>query len=282
MNIPATPRPADQRADVRFWGVRGSFPVPGHETTVFGGNTSCVELRMGEQTFVLDAGTGIIQLGRALHDAGQRDYTILLTHLHPDHVAGLPFFKPLVCKDSRATLYCGNLGGDTAEAALDQTFAPPLFPVRLGQLPGKLSHIGFSAGMTLRFSDVTVKTMLLDHPSGSTAYRFESGNVTIAYITDVEHRREKPNPDLVRFVEGVDLMVYDAMYTEAEYQSCMGWGHSTWEAGVALCQEAGVKRMAGFHHHPHHDDAFMLDLEAKLDKAMPGSFFAREGTTVRL
>lgn len=282
MQNPASLSDHDQAISVRFWGVRGSHPVPGPRTVEFGGNTSCVEVRLGGRLFVLDAGTGIAALGHELSREDSRDITLLLTHLHPDHVGGLPFFKPLLTGDCHARIFCGNLGGETAESALDRCFGPPLFPIRLGDLKSHIEHVGFKAGQTLTFGNISVGTFLLVHPSGATAYRFDLGSARFAYVTDIEHVADEPDPALVEFVRGADLVVYDAMYTEEEFSFCRGWGHSTWPAGVALCRAGGVKRLAAFHHHPKHDDAKLLDFERQLQAEMPGSFFAREGQQVTI
>lgn len=273
---------SEQAITVRFWGVRGSFPVPGAHTTIYGGNTPCVEVRIGDRCFVLDAGTGIVGLGRQLVGQQVAEVQLLLTHVHPDHVGGLPFFKPLLTGQATVHVHCGNLGGKSAEEALDRMFSPPLFPVRLSQLRSPLVHHAFHAGETLTFGNLRVRTHLLEHPSGATAYRFDAGEASFAYVTDIEHVSGEPEPALVEFVRGCDLNVYDAMFTDEQFACCRGWGHSTWPAGVALCKAAGVGRMAAFHHNPMHDDEALAKLDGELGQAMPGSFFAREGQEIVL
>ncbi|MDJ1158808.1 MBL fold metallo-hydrolase [Chelatococcus sp. SYSU_G07232] len=274
---------AEDTLQVRFWGVRGSHPASGPDMRVFGGHTACVEVRCGERLFIVDAGTGITALGLSLGDQAPAEINILLSHLHHDHVTGLPFFKPALKSTRTVRLHCGNLGGESAKAALDRLFSPPLFPVRLDQLPARFEHVGFHAGETLHFADgFTVPTCPLQHPSGATAFRFEHRGRVVCYVSDVEHDEAWPPENLRRFVQGADLVIYDAMFSEDEFCRCRGWGHSTWQAGVALCRSAGAKALAAFHLHPHADDACLEALDRTLREALPGSFVAREGQTVAL
>lgn len=268
---------------VRFWGTRGSLPMPGPDTVVYGGNTCCVEVRVGRRLFIVDAGSGLEAAGRAIAAGGQvpARVDLLLSHLHHDHVAGLPFFSPILTGQTVLRTFCGNQGGGSAKAALDSMFAPPLFPVTLDILPGRIEHVGFKAGETLRFEDgLTVSTCPLRHPGGATGYRFDHGGRRVCYVSDIEHIDAGPDADVVSFCRGADLVIYDAMFTEAELPRCRGWGHSTWNAGVALCRAAGAGALAAYHHHKAHHDGELALIEAELAAALPGSFMAREGQSV--
>jgi phosphoribosyl 1,2-cyclic phosphodiesterase len=274
--------PESDALSIRFWGVRGSHPVSGPAFAAFGGHTPCVEVRCGDRLFVVDAGSGLAPLGLELLRDPPASVDILLSHLHLDHIGGLPFFKPALRQGTVLRIHCGNLDGETAEEALLRVYSPPLFPVTLSQLPATFEHIGFRAGDTLRFADGSrVETCPLKHPSGSTGYRFEHAGRVVCYISDIEHEVPWPPERLRRFVEGADLVIYDAMFSEAEYGRCRGWGHSTWQAGVSLCRAAGAKAVAIFHLHPLHDDAMLLASEKELQQALPGSFIAREGQAVQ-
>ena len=129
--------------------------MPGPKTVVYGGHTCCVEIHMGRRLFIIDAGSGFEALGRAVAGTESKDGRIdlLLSHLHHDHISGLPFFAPILTGHSTLRIFCGNQGGESAKAALDTMFAPPLFPVTLDVLPGRVEHIGFKAGETLSFED---------------------------------------------------------------------------------------------------------------------------------
>jgi phosphoribosyl 1,2-cyclic phosphodiesterase len=262
---------------IRFWGVRGSVAVPGPSTVIYGGNTSCIEVRLGGARIVIDAGTGIVPLGREDDWHGDGPVHILMTHLHHDHVVGLPFFKPVYQPGREIHIWCGNLGGRSAEQSLLRMFAPPLFPVALDAVPARLVFHGFKAGADLDIAGQTIRTVALDHPDGATGYRFDGRGGSAAIITDIEHRGSEPDPAVVRLCRDVDTLVYDMMMDETEYGSCKGWGHSTASAAVALADAARARRLVGFHHAPGHDDVRMADREARLQAARPGSLMARDG-----
>lgn len=270
---------ASDALQVKFWGVRGSTCASGPTFQEFGGHTPCVEIRCGERLFVVDAGTGLAALGAALGPEAPAEVDLLLSHLHLDHIGGLPFFKPAVLsKDRTIRIHCGNLDGETAEAALSRVFSPPVFPITLDYLPARIEHVGFKAGETLHFKDgQSVPTCPLEHPHGATGYRFSHRGRTVCYVSDIEHTQPWPPENLARFVEGADLMIYDAMFSEAEYDRCKGWGHSTWQMGVELCRKTGVKAMAVFHLYPGHNDATLRQVEKELQAHMPTAFLAREG-----
>ena len=268
---------------IKFWGTRGSMPRPGPETLRYGGNTTCVEVRLGDRVFIIDAGSGIEAAGRSMLDRRPLEFDILFSHLHHDHIAGLPFFPPALNAAATISTHCGNLEGASAEAAFDKMFAPPLFPVTLSVLPGQFIHKGFQSGSPLIFPDgIVVETCPLPHPGGSTAYRFDHGGKSMCYISDVEHTPGVIDPSLVRFCEGADLVIYDTMFTDQEFQACRGWGHSTLGAGVALCRASGARALVGTHHHMRHTDVMLDGIDAELRTLLPGSFMAREGMTVRL
>jgi phosphoribosyl 1,2-cyclic phosphodiesterase len=266
---------------VTFWGVRGSIPAPGPDTAVYGGNTTCLEVelsaRAGSRRFIVDAGSGLAPLGRSRDWSGVSRVDILLTHLHHDHIIGLPFFKPMFMSGMEIHLWCGNLDGATAEAALSTIFAPPLFPLRLDQFPATLVFHGFHAGDTIDADGALLRTVLLNHPSGATGYRFEGRDGSLAVITDIEHGNALPCPNVTALCRDVDTLIYDSMLDEADYSRCRGWGHSTASAAVELARAAGARQLVGCHHAPEHTDAVMADREARLRAAWPGALMAREG-----
>jgi len=277
---------SEEALQIRFWGVRGSMCVSGPEFTEFGGHTLCLEVRCGARLFIVDAGSGLAALGRTLAASAPAEIDLLLSHLHLDHVMGLPFFKPAILGQDRVIrTYCGHLGGEGAQSTFDKLFSPPVFPVGLKDLPTRFEHHGFHAGETLVFpGGEVVETHALNHPGGATAYRFNHGGRSACYLTDLEHTEPWPDPSLVKFVRGADLVIYDGMFAEAEYSCCKGWGHSTWDKGVELCRAADAASLAIVHHCPGHTDADLREIEAELQSVMPTAFLARErqGVTLRM
>jgi phosphoribosyl 1,2-cyclic phosphodiesterase len=266
---------------VRFWGVRGSIPCPGAAHARYGGNTSCLEVRCGGDRLIFDAGTGIYELGLALEaEASPIDADIFLTHTHYDHVWGWPHFTPLLDARNRFRVHAGHLEDDwRIEDVMLGLLADPLNSVNRKTLKAGLAFDDFRIGDTLKPGPgIALRTAALNHPNRAVGYRVEHDGRSICYVTDTEHRREHgPDRNVLGLIEGADLVVYDATYTDAEYGGHVGWGHSTWQEGVHLCDAARVKTYVVFHHDPGHDDAFMDKVAAELEKARPGSIVAREG-----
>ena len=262
---------------VRFWGVRGSIACSGPRTARYGGNTSSLEVRCGERLLLFDAGTGIRYLGRAMDDA-RLEADLYFTHTHFDHVCGLPFFKPLFQPQNRFRLWAGHLSGAmTLKRVLAEFMMSPLFPVPPEVFRSTLEYRDFNAGETLGSGDVQIRTARLNHPDGATGYRVEFGGRSFCYVTDTEHVPGSPDRNVLGLIAGADLVVYDCMYTDDEYRRYVGWGHSTWQEGVRLCKQAGVKRLAVFHHDPEHDDDMLDGIAREVEKLMPGSVVAHEG-----
>ena len=264
---------------VRFWGVRGSVACGGPEIMRYGGNTSCLEVRCGEYRLIFDAGTGLRYLGQTLITQAPLDIDLYLTHTHFDHVCGLPFFVPFFNPRNTFRLHAGNLQpAMRLEDALCGLMMAPLFPVPLSIFGATMSFNDFVPGETFEPKPgIVVRTAPLNHPNGATGYRVDFGGKSICYLTDTEHFPDRLDDNIVRLIAGADIVIYDSMYTEAEYATRKGWGHSTWEAGVALCEAAGAGTFVVFHHDPDHDDDFMDRLAADVAAARPGTLVAREG-----
>jgi phosphoribosyl 1,2-cyclic phosphodiesterase len=262
---------------VRFWGVRGSIACSGPRTARYGGNTSSLEVRCGEQLLLFDAGTGIRYLGKAL-DA-RIDGDIYFTHTHFDHVCGLPFFRPLFDPQNTFRLWAGHLrGAMTLKRVLAEFMMSPLFPVPPEVFRSTLEYRDFNAGETLNPGrGVTVRTAPLNHPDGSTGYRVEYDGRSFCYVTDTEHVPGNLDRNVLALISHADLVVYDCMYTDDEYRRYVGWGHSTWQEGLRLCKQAGAKRMVVFHHDPDHDDEMLDGIAREVQHILPGSVVAHEG-----
>jgi len=270
---------------VRFWGVRGSIACSGPRTARYGGNTSSLEVRCGERMLLFDAGTGLRYLGNSLSDSPV-DADLFLTHTHFDHVCGLPFFRPFFQPQNRFRLWAGHLAeGMTLRRVLGEFMMAPLFPVPPDVFKAKIEYRDFESGETLPLpgaQGITVRTAALNHPDGATGYRVEYAGRSVCYLTDTEHVPGAPDRHILELIAGADLVIYDSMYTDAEYQTYVGWGHSTWQEGVRLCRAAGAKRLAVFHHDPEHDDDMLDGVAREVAKELPGSIVARDGLVVQL
>jgi phosphoribosyl 1,2-cyclic phosphodiesterase len=274
-----------EQLTVRFWGVRGTLPTPGADTVIYGGNTSCVEVDLGRRSVIFDAGSGIRKLGdRLIGQGGSVETDILFSHCHMDHVCGVPFFAPFYDARHRIKLWAGNLlPKGSLEAAIRSIMSAPLFPIEINAFKAEVEFRDFHAGETLDLGgDIKVRTGMLNHPGGAVGYRLDYAGKSIAYITDTEHRPNELDRTVLSLVQDADLMIYDCTYTDEEFPSYVGWGHSTWQQAVRLADAGRAKKLAVFHHDPDHDDAFMQKVEAEAAIAHPGAFVAREGLVLRL
>jgi phosphoribosyl 1,2-cyclic phosphodiesterase len=258
---------------VRFLGVRGSIATPG---MMAGGNTACVEVVAGDTRIILDAGTGLRTLGNERMASGIRHSTILLSHLHWDHVAGLQFFTPVYVPGHRVEIASGPNGILSHDAAIRSLFKAPFFPVDFDDLAGTVITRELRPTDRFTIGDITVTMARLNHPDPVYGYRLDCGDQSIVYATDTEHFA-CVDPTLKKLAAGADILIYDAQYTPEEYPSKVGWGHSTWEAGAELARAAGVPQLVLFHHDPSRTDAQLDALEAAARAALPGTVAAREG-----
>jgi phosphoribosyl 1,2-cyclic phosphodiesterase len=251
---------------VQFRGVRGSTPSPARETVRYGGNTSCVVVRSGDELLILDAGTGIRSLGddlAKLLGARPINANLLISHTHWDHIQGLPFFAPAYSPHNHIRIIAPNGRGAMLERALKNQMSPMHFPVGLDQMRG-LTGVEELVSDHTHLGNFSISVIPLNHPGGCAGFRIGVNGTAIGYLPDHEpyqsDRSGMPsgiNPSrkaLVDFVRDLDLLILDTQYTEVEYQNRIGWGHGSLPESVALAVEAGVRRLALFHHDPSHDD----------------------------
>lgn len=268
---------------VRFWGVRGSFPTPAASHLGYGGNTSCVEIAADNGArFIVDAGTGLRDLGLAIQSSGTKPETIrlLLTHFHGDHVQGLPFFMPLYDPEQRIGFYSG-VPPLELKSALEGIMARPYFPVQLADLPGRREYCQINSGGE-EIEGVRVKAFRLNHPQGAWGFRLERGPASVVHAFDYEHGSDEHERNLVEHCRDAGLLIYDAQYTPEEYPERQGWGHSTWAEAVRIARMAGVQRLMLFHHDPSHDDAAIDEILAQARLEFPNLQAAREGMVVEV
>lgn len=269
---------------VKFWGVRGSIPTPSPKHMRYGGNTSCIELGIGGQRVILDAGTGIRNLGHWLQRKESQRTHLLFSHTHLDHITGFPFFSPAFHSNRSLIIMAGHLS-DTGgiRQVLSGQMTEPTFPVPMDSMGAAMEFADFRAGDHFMLSpEIAVRTAPLNHPNGATAYRIESGGRSVCYVTDTEHVSGQPDQNVLGLIEGADMVIYDSTYTDAEFPGKIGWGHSTWQEGARLCKLAKVKTFVIFHHDPDHDDEVMSRIEQEAKSLSPGCVVAREGLRLSL
>ena len=261
---------------VRFWGVRGSIPVSSPRTLHFGGNTSCVELVHDGARLVIDGGTGLRALGAEL-GFQPVEATFLFSHVHWDHIQGVPFFGPAFHPDSRFA-FCGAAG---LREALAAQMCRPQFPISLDALQAEIDWRELESERSFRAGPFAITPLSLSHPGEVFAYRVEAGDRAVVFATDVEHGG-CIDEALVELASGVDLLIHDAQYTQTEYATRRGWGHSTLSEALEVARRAEVGALALFHHDPDRDDASLGLLEAQARSRLPHAFAAREGLALAL
>ena len=257
---------------VRFWGTRGSIAVPGEKTSKYGGNTSCVEVRAEDGTvIVLDCGTGARELGQHLLASTSNPLRLhmFIGHTHWDHIQGFPFFAPAFLPDTELNVYAPAGFQHGVEDAIAGQMQYSYFPVTLRDLRSRLHFTALEEGL-FRIGEVLIQTQYLNHTAPTLAYRISSGGATVAYVTDHEPFwkpagrtfRHPGDQRHLSFLEGADLIIHDAQYSNEEYAGKIGWGHSTVEYATDIALSAGSSRLALFHHDPAHDDVTVARLEA--------------------
>ncbi|HAD26639.1 MAG TPA: MBL fold metallo-hydrolase [Alphaproteobacteria bacterium] len=269
---------------VKFWGVRGSIACPGANHIQYGGNTSCIEVSCGGERLILDAGTGMRNLGHWLLRKNTKHATILMSHTHWDHISGFPFFAPAFHEGYSFDVMAGHLGnGLSIKDVFSGQMTHPFFPVPLEVMNAEMNYHDFKAGDSIDLSSrIHIKTAPLNHPDGATGYRIEHRGHSVCYVTDTEHVIGKPDENILALIEGADLVIYDSTYTDKEFESKIGWGHSTWQEGIRLCKAANVKSLAIFHHDPDHEDRFLNQLEAEAKTVWSAAFLARENARLNI
>ncbi len=290
-------------AHIKFWGVRGSIPTPGPTTVRYGGNTPCVEVRLTEDKFfILDAGSGLRELGLHLLKSGKPiKSNILISHMHWDHIQGIPFFVPALLPGNEFTFY----GAEEAEMSIKDILGNQMnyinFPIEMDDMASDLNFMGLQED-SYEVDGIKFETMFLNHPGSALGYKLFINGKSIVYISDNEpypndnevtneesqNFFEDSNEKLISFVKNVDILIHDGQYTPEEYKSRFQWGHSPYDFTVNVALKANVKQLVIFHHDPVHDDNFIdeivfasqkmaRDAKSKLDV-----IGAREGLQISL
>nr|MBO2503030.1 MBL fold metallo-hydrolase [Thermoanaerobacterales bacterium] len=256
--------------NVSFFGVRGSTPCPCDENRRYGGNTSCVQLDApGHDPIVFDLGTGLRRLGQTLPTDGSFRGAALVTHMHWDHVQGLPFFGPILAPGAKLDVYGPSQEVGSLADAFRQFVRPPFFPVTVEELYGQIEFHDVDDG-DIEIDGAKVRVRPVPHVGANNGYRVEVGGATVAYIADHQMPHDgshRVSDDVLELCDGADLVIHDAQYTVEEFAQKYHWGHCTVDYAVFVAHEAGARRLALFHHDPAHDDDTLDDLLAYAQRA---------------
>jgi len=239
---------------VTILGARGSIPTEGKDMLEFGGGTSCVLVESADRAIYLDAGTGIT----GTPDIGDKAISILLTHPHLDHILGFPFFPYISEKNRKIDIYAAKSGDLGAFEQLEALYKNPFWPCGLKDYPSDVEFHDITFPLTI--GDFTVTGIPSVHPGGSVVYRLENSGRSLVYATDYEYEEDKAE-DLIRFSEGCDLLLFDAQYTDEEFEARRGFGHSTVAQGMTVMEKSGAKSIRFVHHDPRHTDEFLRKME---------------------
>jgi phosphoribosyl 1,2-cyclic phosphodiesterase len=304
----------DDTMIIRFWGVRGSYPVPGPRTVSVGGNTACVEIQAGPHTIILDAGTGIINLGaelmrRARSNGGNSvTATILFSHMHNDHTQGFPFFDPAYVGSSTLHILGPKVFESDLEETLSHAMLPPSFPLALEDLPSLkiLRNVNETDIVLIGPGSADVQVLNIFHneinpspdlvrvrtyhsyahpKSGVNIYHISWRGKSIVYATDTEGYVQS-DQRLVKFAKDADVLIHDAQYRIEDYTNPtkpkQGWGHSTPDMAIAVAQACNAKELVLFHHEPTYDDATVAEIEQNARKNFPNTRTAYEGLEIKV
>ncbi len=284
---------------VRFWGVRGSIASPGPKTVRYGGNTTCIEIRTdNNELIILDAGTGIFPLSQTLLAELPVTANVLITHSHWDHIQGLPFFIPNFIPGNTLRLHgCYDpVSGNGIEQVMAVQLQYSYFPVREAEMKGRIEYVTLAPEQSVQIGSATVTPFLLSHPVMDFGYRIECNGKSVfftgdheppyniyapgdAQFDDYQNLVDEKNRAIEKAMHGVDVLIADSSYTDAEYPSKKGWGHGTFSSSMALARAAGAKVLFCTHHEPtRSDDA----LEAAFATALQDNANIAEGTDIRL
>lgn len=287
---------------LKFWGVRGSIPVPGPSTVKYGGNTACLELKSGEGDWLIfDAGTGLKVLGDAMDLSKKYVIHLLISHPHWDHINGFPFFTPIYIPGNKITVYGPSTFEHTIEEIMNGQMKYTYFPVRTAELLAELKFKDIKEE-ELVIGNFTIQTVMLNHPVTCVGYKVKYKGSTFVYLGDNEpyynvyndndpeviELTKNMNSRLVEFVRGADTIVLDSQYIPSEYASHKGWGHSTTHDAVNLALKAEIKQLFFFHHDPQRSDLELDKIVKHYRDRIAAKGYnlqidaAREGENIRL
>jgi len=270
---------------VKFWGVRGSTPTPQAENLRYGGNTSCVEIRIADQMYIFDCGTGFRNLGKhLLKEFGNKPVYahVFLSHFHWDHIQGIPFFGPLYSSPDNYFFFHSSSRTRGLQRAIEEQMSDPYFPVDMSEMAAHRNFYDIEEDR-IAFDACVVQSMWLNHPQGCLGFRVETNDKVVVYATDNEPGHPVFDKNVRQLAEGADVLIYDAQYLPEEYEAKKrGWGHSHWREAVNIVMESGAKELVLFHHDPDHDDVLVDNVVKQAREHYPKVRAASEGMEIEL
>lgn len=270
----------------RVWGSRGSIFAGGADRAVFGGDTTCFAIETDGRFLVIDAGSGLRALGQELMSRPEgppEEIDLLLTHLHIDHICGLPFFAPLLSGQTQVRLWNSVYPDpETLRGALSRGLAPPIFPVDTTVWDALEIRVPEAGARVALGPDSQARAFPLNHPDGACGWRINSGGRVVVIASDHEHGNPSIDAQVAYYARFADMLVWDASYTEEEIPSRRGWGHSTWQQGLKVAEKVGATRLLMTHHLPERTDEKLMAMEREAQAVARMTQFAREGLVIEL
>ena len=270
---------------IKFWGVRGSTPTPQPDNLRYGGNTSCVEVRLGDHLYVFDCGTGLRPLGQHLQRDSQGKPIrahIFVSHFHWDHIQGIPFFGPLYEHPENCFSFHSSSRTRSLKQVMEEQMAAPYFPVDMSEMKAQRGFYNLEQGR-VPLENVTVEAMWLNHPQGCMGYRLETKEGVLVYATDNEPGDPVFDKNVRKLAAGADVLIYDAQYLPEEYEARKrGWGYSHWREAINVVMESGAKELILYHHDPEHVDSVIDKVVQDARNYYPKVRAAAEGMEIKL
>ena len=270
---------------IKFWGTRGSIPVPGRETSIYGGNTTCLQITTDKTLLIIDTGTGVRKLGIELCKQTKfKTINILYTHFHWDHVQGFPFFQPIFIPDFNVNIFGYVPKKQILSEIMQRQMNSPFCPVDFKKLKAKINIAAYDNDF--KIGDIDIKSIANQHPNGSQALRFFHQKKDFSFITDNELgllQKQKNWPEFLSFFESTQILIHDGMYINEEMPNVTGWGHSSIDEVFDLCQKVSAQKGIYTHHNTERTDSELKKIEkeyskkAKQYKKRFSFFAAKEG-----
>ena len=254
------------KTKIRFWGCRGSFPTPDKDKMIYGGDTSCVEIRtLDNQVIILDMGTGLKRLGdKIINDSSYpNEINIFLSHYHLDHLIGFLMFAPLFSEDYKINIYSRNSRDKKCKDILETLLQPEIWPINLNMLSAKITFNELDNNDIIIDKNTKITNSLHTHPNSAFSISIFAYDKKITYITDCEHPKDKVSRNVVEFSQNSDILIHDAQYTPEDLKEHIGWGHSSWKNAVDVAIASNAKKLILFHYSPDYNDIELKDIEKK-------------------